>query len=89
MNKILTQINSKNKKTVFALTFAAIFTMSLMFAPSATMAYAGGPGCDAKNATIYKREPGNDSSNTFVVNNVDVEMERWDKDSDGIDATDG
>ena len=91
MNKILTQINSENKKTVFALTFAAIFTMSLMFAPSATMAYAGGPGCDAKNATIYKREPGNDSSNTFVVNNVDVEMERWDKDDSGgaPDANEG
>jgi len=90
MNKILTQINNENKKTMFALSFAAIFTISLMFAPSSTMAFANGATCDGEVLTIYKKDPGNVSSNTFVVDGVDVEMERWDKDGSTVfDANEG
>ena len=91
MTKILTQINKENKKRVFALSFAALFTISLMFAQSSTMAFAGGdPMCDSMVANIFKKTANDDtSSNTFMVNGAEVEMERWDKDNDGLDPTDG
>ena len=40
--------------------------------------------CNGEDATIYKKEPGNINSNTFVVDGVDVEMVRWDKDKSGM-----
>ena len=88
----MTNFNTQNKKTVFALSFAVLFTVALMFAQSSTIAFAahGGPHCDGADATIFKKFPADDSSNTFVVNGVDVEMERWDKDgSTVIDANEG
>jgi len=46
--------------------------------------------CDGKDATIFKKFPGDDTSNTFVVDGVDVEMVRWDKDKNTtIEANEG
>jgi len=46
--------------------------------------------CDGMAANIFKKFPGDDTSNTFVVDGVDVEMVRWDKDmSATIEANEG
>ena len=48
------------------------------------------PTCDGTAANIFKKFPGDDASNTFVVDGVDVEMVRWDKDMSGtIEANEG
>jgi len=42
------------------------------------------PQCDGTAANIFKKSPGDDSSNTFVVDGVDVEMVRWNKNMNAI-----
>ncbi len=55
MRKILTQLNTKNKKTIMAISFATVFTLTLMFAQSATMSHASSvPFCNLKLATVYQ-----------------------------------
>ena len=55
MRKILTQLNTKNKKTIMAISFGTVFTLTLMFAPSATMIQASGPpSCNGKTATVFQ-----------------------------------
>ncbi len=81
------QFNTQNKKTIMAISFAALFTVTLMFAQSSTIAYAGEPALPPApfcnnlldipvQATIYKKFPGVDSSNTWVTLGGDVEMVR-------------
>ncbi len=81
------QFNTQNKKTIMAISFAALFTVTLMFAQSSTIAYAGepippaAPFCNnllnsSVQATIYKKFPGVDSSNTWITPGGDVEMVR-------------
>jgi len=55
MRKILTQLNTENKKTIMAISFATVFTLTLMFAQSATMIQASGvPFCNGHIATVYQ-----------------------------------
>jgi len=86
-SKTMTNFNTQNKKTIVAISFAALFTVTLMFAQSSTIAYAGEPAFPAAPfcnnlanspviATIYKKFPGVDSSNTWVTPGGDVEMKR-------------
>jgi len=57
MRKILTQLNTENKKTIMAISFATVFTLTLMFAPSATTVNAStptAPFCNSMEATVWQ-----------------------------------
>jgi len=73
-----------------AISFATVVTLTLIFAPSAILVDAGGdppsaPKCferdpgnppNERTATIYKKYPFMDSSNTWVTPDGDKEMDR-------------
>ncbi len=81
----MTNFNKENKKTIMAISFATVVTLTLIFGPSATLAYAGihppAPTCMDRDgnilpATIYKKFPNTDSSDTWVTPDGDKEMTR-------------
>ena len=79
----MTNFNKENKKTIMAISFATVVTLTLIFAPSATLVDAGPdvPTCMARDgdilpATIYKKFPNTDSSDTWVTPGGDKEMTR-------------
>lgn len=71
------------------LSMASILAAVLMTAWIALPASADG-ACNSLAATIFKKDPTDDTDNTWVVNGVDVTFSRWDKDSSGtIGSTEG
>jgi len=81
----MTNFNKENKKTIMAISFATVVTLTLIFAPSANLAYAGihppAPTCfdrsgTAQTATIYKKFPNDNTSDTWVTPGGDKEMTR-------------
>jgi len=80
----MTNFNKENKKTIMAISFATVVTLTLIFAPSAILVDAvhpPAPTCFDRNgteltATIYKKFPNTDSSDTWVTTGGDKEMTR-------------
>jgi len=83
----MTNFNKENKKTIMAISFATVVTLTLIFAPSATLVDAGetpvpnAPTCfdrdgNEKTATIYKKFPNDDTSDTWVFPNKEKDMDR-------------
>jgi len=81
----MTNFNKENKKTIMAISFATVVTLTLIFAPSAILVDAGGhppaPKCfdrsiTAQNATIYKKFPTDNTSDLWVTPTGDKNMTR-------------
>jgi len=79
----MTKFNKENKKTIMALSFATVVTLTLIFAPSATLVDAEPlvPTCNDRGgnilpATIYKLDPFDDTSNLWVTPDGDKNMTR-------------
>ena len=83
----MTNFNKENKKTIMAISFATVVTLTLIFAPSAILVDADGdvPTCFERNpgnppierdATIYKKFPTDNTSDLWVTPTGDKNMTR-------------
>ena len=84
----MTNFNKENKKTIMAISFATVVTLTLIFAPSAILvdaAHPAAPKCfeiDPGNpliertATIYKKFPTDNTSDLWVTPGGDKNMTR-------------